>query len=676
MHTREKGLGDVKELNMAAAVSQSPSESDDSLYPIAVLIDELRNEDVHLRLNSIRKLSTIALALGVERTRNELIQFLTDTIYDEDEVLLILAEQLGNFTPLASLQSLTSSLCFFSNLYVIFLSLLDSRILQVGGPEYVHCLLPPLENLATVEETVVRDKAVESLRKLADKLSTPALEEYFIPMLKRLATGLLPPPYIALLHLQLASSGDWFTSRTSACGLFSVAYPRVSPAIKAELRGLFRQLCRDDTPMVRRAAAAKLGDFAKVFERDYLVEELHSMFCDLAVDEQDSVRLLAVEGCIAMAGLLSEDSRRDLVRPVLSGLIDDKSWRVRFMVAEKLTEIQEAVGEEMTMTELVPAFTNLLKDPEGEVRGAAAQKLNTFCANLKKSARESAILNNILPVVKDLVIDPNQHVKTELAGVIMGLAPLVGKENTISQLLPIYMQLLKDSTAEVRLNIISSLDKVNDVIGASQLSQSLLPAIVELAEDGKWRVRLAIVQFMPLLAAQLGQEFFDEKMLPLCLNWLCDHGIILLKSNAVSLVLIVVAVYAIREATTSILTELTKKFGGEWASKNIMPKLITMSKDLNYLHRMTCLFCLQSLAEAVGPQQTTKEIMPIIKELSEDNVPNVRFGVAKGLQKIGKVVDASVLQNEIKPILTKLMNDADFDVRYFAEEAKNALGLH
>ena len=36
-----------------------------------------------LRLNSIKKLSTIALALGVERTRSELIPFLTDTIYDE-----------------------------------------------------------------------------------------------------------------------------------------------------------------------------------------------------------------------------------------------------------------------------------------------------------------------------------------------------------------------------------------------------------------------------------------------------------------------------------------------------------------------------------------------------------------------------------------------------------------
>lgn len=53
-----------------------------------MLIDELRNEDVQLRLNSIRKLSSIALALGVERTRNELIQFLTGKIYSNLNIYL------------------------------------------------------------------------------------------------------------------------------------------------------------------------------------------------------------------------------------------------------------------------------------------------------------------------------------------------------------------------------------------------------------------------------------------------------------------------------------------------------------------------------------------------------------------------------------------------------------
>lgn len=130
-----------------------------------------------LRLNSIKKLSTIALALGVERTRSELIPFLTETIYDEDEVLLALAEQLGTFITL------------------------------VGGPEYAYCLLPPLESLATVEETVVRDKAVESLRAVAQQHSPADLENHFVPLVQRL------------------SAGDWFTSRTSACGLFSVSAP-------------------------------------------------------------------------------------------------------------------------------------------------------------------------------------------------------------------------------------------------------------------------------------------------------------------------------------------------------------------------------------------------------------------------------------------------------------------
>ena len=63
--------------------------------------------------------------------------FLSNNFFpDQDEVLLALAEQLGTFTPL------------------------------VGGKEHVHCLLPPLESLATVEETIVRDKAVDSLRNI------------------------------------------------------------------------------------------------------------------------------------------------------------------------------------------------------------------------------------------------------------------------------------------------------------------------------------------------------------------------------------------------------------------------------------------------------------------------------------------------------------------------------
>ena len=56
--------------------------------------------------------------------------------------------------------------------------------------------------------------------------------------------------------------GDWFTSRTSVCSLFSVAYSDLSTQILDDLRSQFGTLCEDDTPMVRRAASGKLGEFA------------------------------------------------------------------------------------------------------------------------------------------------------------------------------------------------------------------------------------------------------------------------------------------------------------------------------------------------------------------------------------------------------------------------------
>ena len=54
---------------------------------------------------------------------------IVESIEDEDEVLTALADELGNFVE------------------------------YVGGPEFAHTLLSPLENLAAIEEPIVREKA-------------------------------------------------------------------------------------------------------------------------------------------------------------------------------------------------------------------------------------------------------------------------------------------------------------------------------------------------------------------------------------------------------------------------------------------------------------------------------------------------------------------------------------
>lgn len=57
-------------------------------------------------------------------------------------------------------------------------------------------------------------------------------------------------------------------------------------------------------------------------------------------------------------------------------------------------------------------------------------------------------------------------------------------------------------------------------------------------------------------------------------------------------VIVLLLVFAIREAATGNIKRLVEKFGVEWAQQAIIPKVLQMSQDQNYLHRLTCLFCI------------------------------------------------------------------------------------
>ncbi|RMZ92231.1 hypothetical protein DV736_g528, partial [Chaetothyriales sp. CBS 134916] len=602
----------------------------DELYPIAVLIDELKvglaaHDDVLLRLNAIHRLSTIALALGPERTRDELIPFLDDSVEDEDEVLTALAEELGSFVE------------------------------YVGGPDYGHVLLAPLENLAAIEELLVRDKAVESLNKISEELSKQQIEEYFIPLTIRL------------------SKADWFTSKISATGLYVAPYRKATPQSQQLLRTQFAALVHDETPMVRRQAANNLAKFVKEVPISVVIDEMIPLFQHLAGDDQDSVRLLTVEVLIAIAEVIPKEQQpsHGVLLAALRILIEDKSWRVRYMVAEKFEKIALAVNEEVVTRDLVPAFVKLLKDSEAEVRTAIASQIPGFCRLLDRET----LLNEIMTSIEDLVSDPSQHVRAALGTQLSGLAPTLGKEETIAHLLPMFLQMLKDEFPDVRLHIISKLELVNDVIGIDLLSQSLLPAIVQLAEDKQWRVRLAIIEYIPLLAKQLGVQFFDDQLSTLCMGWLSD------------------TVFSIREAATANLKKLTEVFGVDWARTSIVPKVSSLAQQPNYLYRMTTCFAVSTLAPVLTLEIIKESILPILDRLVSDPIPNIRFNVAKtyailidtlrklpaegtleeveqsGANAAPSPKSQDLIRGQILPSLEKLQADDDADVRYFATTA-------
>jgi serine/threonine-protein phosphatase 2A regulatory subunit A len=115
------------------------------------------------------------------------------------------------------------------------------------------------------------------------------------------------------------------------------------------------------------------------------------------------------------------------------------------MVAERYGQLLDVIPNVDTRKTFVPCLIKLMQDEEAEVRTAAAFQVASTC----KSNPDVAVVASVLDCVKQLVEDPNQHVRAALASVVLDLAPSLGRERTIKHLLPHFLLLLRDDFHEV-----------------------------------------------------------------------------------------------------------------------------------------------------------------------------------------------------------------------------------
>ena len=204
------------------------------------LFQEQLKTNLEACMDAMKRLTLVAVDMGPEKVQEDLVPYLNELVVHSeashpDELLLILGQELSKV----------------------------SQLLQDKD-----MLLPILEKLASAEETVVREQAVVVLNEIAGQTRQPTL---WIQMVKRLA------------------GAEWFTGRVSVCGVI----PSILSHSKEELIAIYRDLCADETPMVRRSAAKHLGKVmneAGFGPHNTLTQSLQS----LRSDELDSVRLLAI----------------------------------------------------------------------------------------------------------------------------------------------------------------------------------------------------------------------------------------------------------------------------------------------------------------------------------------------------------------------------------------------
>jgi serine/threonine-protein phosphatase 2A regulatory subunit A len=103
--------------------------------------------------------------------------------------------------------------------------------------DQLAALCEPLEIMIGNDDQTVRDKAIESMRKVGKLLNLETIKSVYLPLLKR------------------QRKGDLFSMRIAACYLYADIYQRLDDESKTMVRKKFTKLSKDDTPMVRRGAA-------------------------------------------------------------------------------------------------------------------------------------------------------------------------------------------------------------------------------------------------------------------------------------------------------------------------------------------------------------------------------------------------------------------------------------
>lgn len=239
-------------IQLARSLQALTVEEVSSMSAYDLFQKQLESGSAEAATDAMKRLSVVAVTLGVPATKANLLPYLMAFVQGQptpqDELLLLLGQELV-------------------------------KVLTFCGPNTPgEHFIPILERLCAVEETVVREQAVTALGRVAEQ-SPPADGPQFVALFKRLATA------------------DWFTPKVSASGIAPavLGLSSVSPNATAELlTTVYKDLCQDETPMVRRSAAQHWGKVMKAVGVEYKDSFAAITLPKLAADEQDSVRRLAV----------------------------------------------------------------------------------------------------------------------------------------------------------------------------------------------------------------------------------------------------------------------------------------------------------------------------------------------------------------------------------------------
>ena len=527
-----------------------------------------------------------------EKIISDLIPFVLKILpNEEDEVLLAVSEEVPHFKTYLNDKQITNA-------------------------------LPIFQFLLGCEETVVRESAVEGMRKLINSLSDDQVQKDIVPLI------------LAISNLEA------FQWKVSSICLIRTAYPKAGKE-KEKLRALYFKLCDDETPIIKRTAAKEFGPLCLVIEKDHVSNDMITYYKKF-MNETDSVRVTILPSLVQLAKLFQNSDLQKTNLQFVVAASEDKSWRVRNELAIIFPQFIEYFGSQIN--ELVPTLSNLIKDSETEVKISALKSLNLLIAKISSDKIQACVI----PSLRGLNNESSKEVKANVGESFGPIAKIIGYSSFNTNLGVMMDTLMKDENADVRLGVAKSMYDIF-VSSEGSLLTSTNSLLGTMQKDSQYRIRETVYETLAKLGANYGLEVFKSSIESLFFNYLNDN------------------VASVREVGINSLKLLNEKFGSAWIVSTLIPKLQSFltTPKISYLNRMCIIHSVCVCSYFLDTKQNNEFILPILVRGLKDKISNVKFYTVKLTKAIYGNLDMGG-KEKITSAIKLLGNDDDADVKYYA----------
>ena len=527
-----------------------------------------------------------------EKIISDLIPFVLKILpNEEDEVLLAVSEEVPHFKTYLNDKQITNA-------------------------------LPIFQFLLGCEETVVRESAVEGMRKLINSLSDDQVQKDIVPLILAI------------------SSLEAFQWKVSSICLIRTAYPKAGKE-KEKLRALYFKLCDDETPIIKRTAAKEFGPLCLVIEKDHVSNDMITYYKKF-MNETDSVRVTILPSLVQLAKLFQNSDLQKTNLQFVVAASEDKSWRVRNELAIIFPQFIEYFGSQIN--ELVPTLSNLIKDSETEVKISALKSLNLLIAKISSDKIQACVI----PSLRGLNNESSKEVKANVGESFGPIAKIIGYSSFNTNLGVMMDTLMKDENADVRLGVAKSMYDIF-VSSEGSLLTSTNSLLGTMQKDSQYRIRETVYETLAKLGANYGLEVFKSSIESLFFNYLNDN------------------VASVREVGINSLKLLNEKFGSAWIVSTLIPKLQSFltTPKISYLNRMCIIHSVCVCSYFLDTKQNNEFILPILVRGLKDKISNVKFYTVKLTKAIYGNLDMG-RKEKITSAIKLLGNDDDADVKYYA----------